>query len=332
FFPEANWKLQVDVMGAVQNSKVAMFSHTQLSEGQSGTDNWGQTVTYWQTLWYAMGSFLLGKNDTLNNSYFGFFGNNASYNQIWWYDEYDKIDLGKALGPYAVTVISGVNVYSREFEKGYVLVNPTSSSVPSVTLPQPVQQLTHGNLLSSLSSIPIVGAISLSPHNAAILLKTAVAPPPVDTTAPTTPTGVIASSASSSQINLAWTASTDNVAVTAYRVYRGGALVATLPGVTSYQDTGLAASTMYSYTVEALDAAGNASAQSVAASATTAPPPDTTAPSSPMGLTATAVSSGQVSLAWSASSDNVGVSGYRVYRGGVLLATVGAVTVYQDTG
>src|SRR5262252_3489931 len=182
FFPEANWKDQVDILAAIKNSKVAMFSHTQLSEGGSGTDNWGQTVTYWQTLWYAMGSFLLGKNDSLNNSYFGFFGNNASYNQIWWYPEYDQIDLGKALGSYTVTALGGVNVYSREFEKGYVLVNPTANNVTSVALPQPVQRLTHDNLLSALSSIPVVTAVPLNAHNAAIVLKTSAAP--ADSSAP----------------------------------------------------------------------------------------------------------------------------------------------------
>jgi len=59
-----------------------------------------------------------------------------------------------------------------------------------------------------------------------------------------------------------------------YRVYRSGALIATLGNVTAYQDTGLTASTAYTYTMQALDAAGNASAQSVSASATTpaAPP------------------------------------------------------------
>src|SRR5215831_4007322 len=288
FFPEANWKNQVDILGSIKNSKVAMFSHTQLGEGQSGTDNWGQTVTYWQTLWYAMGSYLLGKNDTLNNSYFGFFGNNASYNRIWWYPEYDQIDLGKALGPYTVTAQGGVNVYSREFEKGYVLVNPTANNVASVSLPQPVQQLTHDNLASALSSIPAVTAIPLSAHNAAILVKARAA---ADTTAPSTPTGLAASAASPSQINLTWTASTDNVAVTGYRVYRGATLLATVGTVTTYQDTGLSPSTNYSYTVQALDAAGNASAQSAAASATTAATPDTVAPSTPTGLSASAASS-----------------------------------------
>ncbi|MEK7424017.1 MAG: Ig-like domain repeat protein, partial [Actinomycetota bacterium] len=90
-----------------------------------------------------------------------------------------------------------------------------------------------------------------------------------DTTAPSVPTALTASAVSASQINLAWTASTDNVGVTAYQVYRGASLLTTLGAVTSHSDTGLAASTLYSYTVAACDAAGNCSGQSSAASATT---------------------------------------------------------------
>ena len=189
FISEGNWKLQVDTMAAIKNSKVAMFSSTALGEGQSGTDNWGQPVTYWQTLWYSLGSFLLGKNDTLNNAYFGFFGSGGGYDQIQWYDEYDKIDLGKAVGPYTVTTIGGVNVYSREFQKGYVYVNPTATNVASVPLPQASQQLTHDNLLSQLASVAVVNAIPLNGHNAAILLK-AVSPTggaPVPPSAPVPP-------------------------------------------------------------------------------------------------------------------------------------------------
>jgi chitodextrinase len=137
---------------------------------------------------------------------------------------------------------------------------------------------------------------------------------------------------SSTQINLSWTASTDNVGVTGYRVYRGGVLLTTLGAVATYQNTGLAPSTIYSYTVQAVDAAGNASAQSAAASATTQAAPDTTAPSTPAGPSASAVSSTQINLSWTASTDNVGVTGYRVYRSGVLLTTLGAVATYQNTG
>jgi chitodextrinase len=91
----------------------------------------------------------------------------------------------------------------------------------------------------------------------------------VDTSGPTTPSALTATAVSSSQINLSWTASTDNVGVAGYRIMRGGTQVALVTSGTTYQDTGLTASTAYSYTVIAYDAAGNSSAASTAASATT---------------------------------------------------------------
>src|SRR5438094_6579003 len=99
-----------------------------------------------------------------------------------------------------------------------------------------------------------------------------------DTTAPSVPTGLTAAAVSSSQINLSWTASSDNVGVSGYRVFRGGTQIATT-STTSYANTGLSPSTTYSYTVAAYDAAGNLSAQSSSASATTPAPPDITPPS-----------------------------------------------------
>jgi PKD repeat protein len=93
-------------------------------------------------------------------------------------------------------------------------------------------------------------------------------PPPVDTTKPSTPAGLIATATSSTAINLSWTISTDDVAVTGYQVSRGGSLVATVPSST-YQDTGLTPSTSYSYTVVAMDAAGNLSDPSTVAMTTT---------------------------------------------------------------
>jgi chitodextrinase len=157
-------------------------------------------------------------------------------------------------------------------------------------------------------------------------------PPPSDTTAPSIPTGLTAMAISSSQINLSWTASTDNVGVTGYKIYRNGSQVATTAG-TSYQDTGLTASTSYTYAVAAYDAAGNTSAKSGTVNATTQSggTADTTPPSTPTGLTATAISSSQINLSWTASTDNVDVTGYRIYRGGVQIATsVG--TSYSNTG
>jgi hypothetical protein len=178
-FPqESEWKLQVDTLGGMWNSKVAALSHTKLAEPPAssdncGTDNWGKPVCYWQTLWYALGSFLISKNNVLRNSYFMFHGGDSDYSKIIWYDEYDKIDLGKALGFYGwETTPGGTNVYSKEFEKGYVYVNPTLSDVALLNLPQPSKQITHNNLGSPPDSIPVVNAISLNGHNAAMLLKT----------------------------------------------------------------------------------------------------------------------------------------------------------------
>jgi hypothetical protein len=89
-----------------------------------GTDNFNKQVCYWQTLWFSLGSFLISKSNSLNNAYFSFYGNSESADRIWWYDEYDKIDLGKALEFYGWETFNGVRVFSREFEKGYVYVNP----------------------------------------------------------------------------------------------------------------------------------------------------------------------------------------------------------------
>jgi chitodextrinase len=154
--------------------------------------------------------------------------------------------------------------------------------------------------------------------------------PSADTTPPSVPGGLAATMISSSQINLSWTASTDNVGVAGYKVYRNGTQIATT-ATTSYSNTGLTASTTYSHTIAAYDSAGNTSAQSAPVSATTLAATDTTAPSVPTGLTATAASSSQTNLSWTASTDNVGVAGYRIYRGGTQIATTTGTT-YSDTG
>jgi hypothetical protein len=87
-------------------------------------------------------------------------------------------------------------------------------------------------------------------------------------TPPTTPTGLVATAISSSQITLSWTASSSSAGVTGYNIYRNGTKINTST-TTTYPDSGLTALTLYSYTVAAFDAAGNLSAQSSPASATT---------------------------------------------------------------
>ena len=159
-----------------------------------------------------------------------------------------------------------------------------------------------------------------------------------DTTPPSMPTGLAATAASCSQVNLSWVASTDTggSGLKGYNLYRGGSfLKQVLAPATTTSDTGLAASSSYSYTVSAVDNAGNPSAQSNPVSVTTPACPDTTPPSVPTGLAATAASCSQVNLSWVASTDSggSGLKGYNLYRGGSFLKQVLApATTTSDTG
>ena len=147
---------------------------------------------------------------------------------------------------------------------------------------------------------------------------------PPDTTPPSDVTGLTATAVSPTQINLSWAAATDNVGVTGYRVERcQGAGCSTFvqiatPAGTTFGDTGLIAATNYSYRVKAVDAATNVSVNysNLATATTPAAPPDTIPPTDPTGLTATAASSSQINLAWTASTDSggSGLAGYRVER------------------
>src|SRR5216684_692525 len=156
------------------------------------------------------------------------------------------------------------------------------------------------------------------------------ATPSADTTPPSMPTGLTVTAAGSTGANLSWNASTDNVGVTGYIVSRDG-IEAGTTATTTYAETGLSPGVTYSYSVAARDAAGNLSPNSASVSVTTASVADTTPPTAPAGLTAAAAGSTGVNLSWSASTDNVGVTGYIVRRNGVQVATP-ATTSFADTG
>jgi chitodextrinase len=189
------------------------------------------------------------------------------------------------------------------------------------------------NNLGSVSGYSPVGSAS-----------TAAGAPPPDTTPPTAPANPTATAASSTQINLAWTASTDNVGVSGYRLERCGGAGCTsfaqiaMPAGTGFSDTGLTGSTSYSYRLRATDAAGNLSTYSAVATASTQAPPDTTPPTAPTNPTATAASFSQINVSWTASTDNVGVTGYRLERcsgaGCTSFAQIAtpAGAAYSDTG
>lgn len=160
-------------------------------------------------------------------------------------------------------------------------------------------------------------------------------PTPTPAPVPTAPANLTATAVSTSQINLAWTDMSGNES--GFKIQRLSNSVWTQVGttaanVTSWANGGLSASTTYTYRVMAYNTTGDSTASNQA-SATTSAGADTTAPTVPAGLTATASSSSQINLSWSVSTDTggSGLAGYRVYQSGSQVAST-ASTSYAQPG
>ena len=143
--------------------------------------------------------------------------------------------------------------------------------------------------------------------------------PGTDTVPPAVPTGLRAGASDATGTSLEWDAVPD---ATGYVLLRDGDRIAT-PSGPAARDATVRASTTYTYTVRAVDAAGNVSGNAVPLQVTTpGPPPDTTAPVGPASLDARVPAPGSVRLSWPAATDDVGVTRYRVLRDGTAVATV----------
>ncbi|MBN1662623.1 MAG: Ig-like domain-containing protein [Deltaproteobacteria bacterium] len=199
----------------------------------------------------------------------------------------------------------GTNVTGYKLYRNGVLQKPVTTTFFADTGLTPDTQYCY-----SVSSTDASG--NESAKSSQICVTTTNAAPPV-------PTELTVTAATSSQINLSWTAS---VGAAGYKVYRDGTYLRSVT-TTSASDTTLAASTAYCYSVSAYDLANNESAQTSQLCATTYGPP----PPVPTGVTASAVSPTQVDLSWTASS---GAAAYRIYRDGVLLGTSTAA-YFSDT-
>jgi len=151
--------------------------------------------------------------------------------------------------------------------------------------------------------------------------------------APTSPSGLMATPVSASEIDLGWTAATGpscGGSVT-YKVTRNGATVATGLAGTTFNDTGLAASTTYTYSVSAVNSVGSSSPITVTA---TTPAGGCSVPTTPTNFTATAVSTSEIDLSWTASTGPScgGAVTYNVTRNGAQIGSGLAATSLKDTG
>ena len=175
------------------------------------------------------------------------------------------------------------------------------------------------NLASNTSFSFTVKAIDAagnnSPFSNAVTAKTQALAAPADVIAPSVPSNLKVISVTAATIELDWDNATDNVGVTGYDVY--------VNGVKKYSSTNstivannLAANTSYSFTVKAIDAAGNTSGSSNTVTGKTAQVSDLTAPTAPSSLKVIYTTRTTVELDWEKSTDNVGVTRYDVYVNG----------------
>ncbi|WP_055393100.1 fibronectin type III domain-containing protein [Flagellimonas eckloniae] len=150
-----------------------------------------------------------------------------------------------------------------------------------------------------------------------------------DTEAPMAPT-LSSTGETETTADLFWSGATDNVAVTDYNIYKDGVFEVNVSG-SLHTVTGLTSSTTYSFTVTALDAAGNESVASNAILVTTDSSTDTQVPTVPT-LSSNGETETTANLSWSGATDNVGVTGYKIFKDGALEATLGNVSSHTVTG
>jgi chitodextrinase len=217
--------------------------------------------------------------------------------------------------------------------RGGTVVGTTAAGATSFTN----SGLSAGHQYSyTVSAVDPAGNASTASASLSVTTSTAT-----DTTAPSIPTNLHTTQVAATSVTLAWNASTDpdNASSTlTYRVSRGGTVVGTTAaGATSFTNSGLSAGHQYSYTVSAVDPAGNASAPSSALQVTTASASDTTAPTAPTGVTATANGTSSITVTWKASTDSDNASStltYDVYRYTTKVGSVAgtAPLSFTDTG
>ena len=145
---------------------------------------------------------------------------------------------------------------------------------------------------------------------------------PGDNIRPSTPQNLAVAVGPDQAVTLTWTASTDNIGVEGYRIIQTGAEVLTVPGTqTTAVVTGLQRG-IYSFQVQAVDAAGNRSVDTPSVEVAVGGV-DITAPSVPTNLVVTGDQAGpSLTATWAASTDDVGVTAYAIYRSGVFVRTV----------
>ena len=149
-------------------------------------------------------------------------------------------------------------------------------------------------------------------------------------TAPTVPGDFEVNAKSSSKISLTWTLSYNQGGIDTYEVWRGGQRYDSTI-TTGYMDTGLMNSTTHCYAVRAVEGSEDLSDFTDTLCAKTFPYDDTGPPTTPDGFKAEALSDTEIKLTWNASTDDLKVEGYNIFRDNALVNSISS-TKWTDTG
>ncbi len=188
----------------------------------------------------------------------------------------------------------------------------------------PSTSVANGSHTFEVRALNDTGTVLAKNTVTATVANTTPPPPTGDQVAPSQPGNLKVTSASATNVGVAWSPATDNVGVTGYDVYRGSTLATTTPQ-TNATLTGLSCGNAYQVGVDANDAAGNSSPPATMA-VTTSPCPDSQAPTAPTNVTASTRTTTSIALTWAPATDNVGVAGYGIYNGGELVNTTAGTT------
>ena len=235
------------------------------------------------------------------------------------------------------TGINSVDLSNNKLLKDVRLYDARLTSVvlDKVLIDLDEHGLSNGNLrISSQTTGQSITSASYTAYNS---LKAKgwtidVAAPQADTEVPVagimnTPTNI-----TQNAMTLSWSAGTDNVGVTNYKIYKNGVLETQVGNVLTYAIAGLIPNTNYNFHITALDAAGLESSNSNTVQGTTLPAADTEVPVAGIMNTPTNITQNAMTLSWSAGTDNVGVTNYKIYKNGVLETQVGNVLTYAIAG
>lgn len=175
FYSEEDWLQQVEIFRDLRRVRAAMNIKGPDSPAASGLQCMDQPDANgqrpWDMLWFALTSFLLGYNDQHPNGYLNF--TIWSYRRFYWFHEFDPhyLHLGRANGEFSRVAGQIGHVYLRAFDGGWAVVNPTTTPVTGIAVPQGQARVIDHAALEQPESRPLVTQFDLPAHHGVILLK-----------------------------------------------------------------------------------------------------------------------------------------------------------------